>query len=200
MTKVELNEWMHVACTYDGADIRIYVNGQLKHFIDWAMTEEEAETLHTKGDFMIGGMPGKYAFDGLVDDVRLWDICVPEEQIKERMNTPYTNPITDHLLGQWTFNEGAGDMILDSSGSRNHAVFDKYAGGVELRRVQSLRPKIELIMNEREKHIDANFQKLQEWKNDFEARNGRPPAKADLIFADAEISALARRLGEFGID
>eukprot|EP00966_Prymnesium_polylepis_P088786 2054669-Prymnesium_polylepis.1 len=30
--------------------------------------------------------------------------------------------------------EGAGEVIVDSSGHRNHALFERYAGGVELRR------------------------------------------------------------------
>ena len=44
-----------------------------------------------------------------------------------------------HLVGQWTFNEGAGEGVIDSSGNRNHGSYEKYAGGVELRRVQSRR-------------------------------------------------------------
>ena len=34
--------------------------------------EETAESLHYKGDLQIGGVPGKYAFDGMVDEVTNW--------------------------------------------------------------------------------------------------------------------------------
>jgi len=198
--RIELEKWYHVAATYNGAEIRLYINGQHKASIDWATTEEEAELMHTKGNLMIGGMPGKYPFDGLVDECRLWDSCRTDEEVKELMNAPSCQPSTPNLLGQWTFNEGFGDVIIDSSGSRNHASFDKYAGGVELRRVQSRRPFLEATKSEREKHIEANFEKLQAWKTDFAERNGRPPTKADMVLADPEVAALARRLGEFGTD
>ena len=120
-----------------------------------------------------------------------------EEELKANMNKPFSNPITQNLLGQWTFNEGAGDMVIDSSGNRNHASYDKYAGGVELRRVQSRRPTIAHLLTESEKYVDAGFLKLQKWKREFEQRNERPPTKADIMLADPEIMGLARRLGEF---
>ena len=198
--RIELERWYHVAATYSGTEIRLFINGSLKSSIDWTTTEEEAELMHTKGNLMMGGMPGKYAFDGCIDECRLWDSCRTDDEVKQFMNTPACQPITPNLLGQWTFNEGAGDVIVDSSGSRNHAILDKYAGGVELRRVQSRRPVLEETKSEREKHIEANFERLQAWKNEFAERNGRPPTKADMVLADPEISALARRLGEFGDD
>ena len=51
------------------------------------------------------------------------------------------------------------------------------------------------MRTEREKHIDANFMKLQGWKRAFEERNGRAPNKADIML-DEDIKAIARRLGE----
>ena len=201
--RIELETWVHVAATYDGHTIQIFVNGSSageKTVIEWDTSEEEAELMHTKGNVMIGGMPGKYAFDGMIDECRLWDVCRNEEEIKEYMNKPATNPRTPGLLGQWTFNEGSGDLIIDSSGQKNHATFDRYAGGIELRRVQSRRPFLEVTKSEREKHIEENFNKLQAWKNEFEEKNGRPANKADMLLAGEEISGLARRLGVFEVE
>lgn len=61
--------------------------------------------------------------------------------------------------------------------------------------MQSRRPKLAPNKSARELHIDANFLKLQKWKKDFEARNGREATKADLMLADAEIKAIAARMG-----
>lgn len=122
---------------YDGKEIKIYINSQLRETAsggsgsagglptlpsqavtlnprEWVMSEEEGEAIHTKGDLMIGGFPGKYAFDGFIDEVRLWDEARTEEQLKENLNKPFTEPITPGLLGQWTFNEGAGEMVIDA--------------------------------------------------------------------------------------
>ena len=87
-------------------------------------------------------------------------------------------------------------QVIDSSGNKNNGVFDRYAGGVELRRVQSSRPHIEYLKTQRELHIDANFLKLQKWKKGFEEKNGRVATTADLMLADPEMVAIARRLGE----
>ena len=199
--RIELNTWNHVVATFNGSEINLYVNGSLRATQnEYVCTEEEAETLHSKGDLYIGGMPGKYAFDGFIDECRVWDICLQgDDEIKRFMNKPMCEDRMRNLLGQWTFNEGSGELVIDSSGQRNHASFDTYAGGIELRRVQSHRPFIEAFKSEREKHIDENFEKLQVWKNEFEKENGRQPTKAELMM-HPEMGAIARRLGEFGVD
>ena len=196
---VEPDTWYHVCGTYDGKELRIYLNGALKDTFEHAIGEEEE--FHSKGDLVVGGLPGKYAWDGMIDEVRLWDVCRTEDEVKEYMNDVVVGTgsagKTPGLLGQWTFNEGAGDMVIDSSGNRNHASYDKYAGGVEMRRVQSRRPTIAHLLTESEKYVDAGFLRLQKWKREFEQRNERPPTKADIMLADPEIMGLARRLGEF---
>lgn len=46
----------------------------------------------------------------------------------------------------------------------------------------------------------ANFEKVQAFKREFEERNGRLPSFAEMALADKEIADIARRLGEFGMD
>lgn len=191
--KIETEEWFHVAAVYNGKELKLYLNGTFKDQFDLVFAEDEE--IHSKGDVLIGGYPGKYAWEGYIDECRLWDHERTEEQIRAGMNSVCTG-VTPGLVGQWTFNEGCGEQIIDTSGQRNHGTFDRYAGGVELRRVQSSRPKIDYLRTEREKHIDANFLKLQKWKKDYEDREGRPPNKADIMLADPEILNIARRLGE----
>ena len=198
--RIELETWYHVVATFNGTEMNLYINGSLKATQnEYVCSEEEAETLHSRGDLLIGGMPGKYAFDGLIDECRVWDACLTDDEVKTHMNEPCTAANTRNCLGQWTFNEGAGDLVVDSSGRGNHAVFDRYAGGVELRRVQSKRPTIEQIKTEREKHIDENFDKLAAWKKEFFDLNGRDATKTEILM-HPEMGAVARRLGEFGIE
>uniref|UniRef100_A0A7S4JJR1 LamG-like jellyroll fold domain-containing protein n=1 Tax=Prymnesium polylepis TaxID=72548 RepID=A0A7S4JJR1_9EUKA len=194
-TKIEYDQWIHVAGVYNGNELRIYVNGSFKDQLDYISSDEEMEGLQAKGDVAIGAILGKYAFDGYIDECRLWDVERSEDQIKGAINKPIDNN-TPGLLGQWTFNEGAGEVIVDSSGHRNHALFERYAGGVELRRVQSRRPWLQPDKSAREKMIDANFLKLQKWRKAFESSSGRPATKADIMLADPEIKNLALRMGE----
>jgi hypothetical protein len=127
---------------------------------DAPMTDEMAETFHTKGDVCIGGIKDKLAFDGKIDLCRLWDVVRTEDEIKANMNTTYSHPITQHLLGQWTFNEGSGETVVDSGGARNHGSFERYAGGVELRRVMSDRGTIAPYKSAAERYIEEQYDKL----------------------------------------
>lgn len=214
--KLELNAWNHVAATYDGAKLRIYINGAapvesesseplaciptVDFPADAPMTDEIAETFHTKGDVCIGGIKDKLAFDGKIDMCRLWDVVRTEDEIKANMNTTYSHPITQHLLGQWTFNEGSGETVIDSGGARNHGSFERYAGGVELRRVMSDRGTIAPYKSASERYIEEQYDKLHAWKKKFHEDNGRAPGMADMMLAGPEIAGIARRLGEFGIE
>ena len=53
------------------------------------MSEEEATVeagWHSKGDLCVGGLPGKYAWDGFIDEVRLWNVARNADEVKEFMN------------------------------------------------------------------------------------------------------------------
>jgi hypothetical protein len=104
------------------------------------------------------------------------------------------------LLGQWTFNEGSGETVVDSGGARNHGSFERYAGGVELRRVMSDRGTIAPYKSAAERYIEEQYDKLHAWKKKFHADNGRAPGMADMMLAGPEIAGVARRLGEFGME
>ena len=95
------------------------------------------------------------------------------------------------VLGHWSFNEGAGEHCADSSANRNHATLE---GGVP--RVLSTREYMPPAMSASEKHVDAAFMELRQWKRDFEAREKREPNKADFTMAEPRIKGLARRMGE----
>jgi len=193
---VETDTWYHVAGTYDGKELRIYLNGTLGGTFEHVVGEEEAaEGFHSKGDLQVGGLPGKYAWDGFVDEVRLWDVARNADEVKLLMNDVSVGT-TANLVGQWTFNEGAGEGVIDSSGNRNHGSYEKYAGGVELRRVQSRRGVLKPAVTASERMIDANFLKLAAWKKDFMQKNGRDVGKVDII-CEPEMLLIARRLGEF---
>ena len=100
---------------------------------------------------------------------------------------------TEGLVGQWSFNEGAGDLIVDSSGRFNHATFERYAEASSCA-AQSRRPKIEFADGARK--ADRRQFTLLQWKKEFEAKNGRPATKADIALADPEMMKIAMRLGE----
>jgi hypothetical protein len=78
-----LNAWTHVATTYDGTTMRIYVNGALagSKAVGGAMTTSNSP-------LRIGGNSiwGEY-FSGLIDEVRIYKVALTAAQIQSDMNT-----------------------------------------------------------------------------------------------------------------
>jgi O-glycosyl hydrolase len=82
--QLPLNQWTHLAATYDGSALRLYVNGVL------ASTLARSGPIDTStGVLRIGGNAvwGEY-FNGLIDEVRVYDNALSQSQIQTDMNTP----------------------------------------------------------------------------------------------------------------
>ncbi len=83
-TSLPLNTWSHLAGTYDGAMLRLYVNG--------VPVGSQAQTgaIHTStGVLSIGGdgLYGQY-WAGLIDEVRIYNLALSQAQIQSDMTTP----------------------------------------------------------------------------------------------------------------
>jgi Concanavalin A-like lectin/glucanases superfamily/F5/8 type C domain len=73
------NAWHHVACTYDGANINLYVDGQ----IDNTLAATGAVAANTS-DMEIGRNTdggGTQPFIGTIDEVRIWNVARTPSQI-----------------------------------------------------------------------------------------------------------------------
>merc|ERR1740124_720326 len=179
---LELDAWSHVVGTWDGAMMHLYHNGVLADSVPYVVpSAEEAEALHTKGDFFVGAIPGKGAWDGLIDEVCLYAVAIDQTYVRRVMNSAVrsTGQRDDAVLGHWSFNEGAGDQCSDSSSNKNHGSLE---GGTK--RVLSTRVHMPPAMSASEKHVDAAFMELRGWKKDFEKKEGREPNRADFTMAE----------------
>jgi hypothetical protein len=82
------NRWTHLAATYDGTTLRLYVNGAQ------VATRSQTGTLATSSNPLnIGGdtIYNQY-FAGRIDDVRLYNTARSAVQIQADMNAPVTPP------------------------------------------------------------------------------------------------------------
>jgi glucose/arabinose dehydrogenase/chitodextrinase len=79
-----LNTWTHVALTYDGSLLRLYVNGNL------VASQPASGTIQTNSSpLRIGGnVPYGEFFGGLIDEVRIYNRALSQAEIQTDMNTP----------------------------------------------------------------------------------------------------------------
>src|SRR6185436_2157336 len=78
-----LNAWSHLATTYDGSLVRLYVNGVLASStaVTGAMTASTG-VLHLGGN----GVWGEW-FAGLIDEVRVYDRALSAPEVQQDMAT-----------------------------------------------------------------------------------------------------------------
>lgn len=71
-------EWTHVAATYTGSAMRLYVNGSLV-----ASANVSSGALpHSAANLLIGGQQdGAHHFDGAIDEVLLYDYALTDEEV-----------------------------------------------------------------------------------------------------------------------
>jgi hypothetical protein len=80
---LELNVWTHLAVTYDGETIRLFINGEEKE-----SRSESGPIRVSEGRLLIGGTTWGQWFRGRMDDVRIYPMAVAEAQIKADMSEP----------------------------------------------------------------------------------------------------------------
>ncbi len=86
-----LNTWSYLATTYDGTKLSLYVNGAL------VSTQAATGSIVEQGGVLrLGGdsVFGEY-FNGLIDEVRVYNLALTASQIQTDMNTP-VNPPNDN--------------------------------------------------------------------------------------------------------
>lgn len=78
---VPADHWSHVAATWDGQHLRVFVNAVEKAATEFAGTiaPQPAWRGLVLGNYM--GRKNAYAFDGLMDDVRIYSQALTEDQV-----------------------------------------------------------------------------------------------------------------------
>lgn len=134
-----LNSWTHLATTYDGAALRMYVNGTLVR--SQAVTGNIVET---SGALRIGGNSvwGEY-FAGLVDEVRIYSRSLSQAEIQTDMNTPVGSPL--RLLGDEIASSSMTPLSREGVDSLLNAALASWLPGLDdetARRLRAVRVEV----------------------------------------------------------
>ena len=108
-TALATNTWYHVAATYDGATIKIYLNGVLD------ASRSATGNVVANGVFAIGrNYDNSRILNGSIDEVRAWTRALTAAEISA--NACQVAPAAAGLEGYWRFSEGSGPFTLDATG------------------------------------------------------------------------------------
>ena len=117
---VTVDEWMHVAITYDNGTIKTYANGSL---IETYVGSGSINDVHpTLNDFLIGGRlnsPSTKYFEGQIADVRIWNTVRSQAEINSSNDLTGTET---GLVGYWRLNDEPGTTVADSSSQTNTGI------------------------------------------------------------------------------
>lgn len=117
-TVLNTGQWYHIAATYDGAVMRLYVNGNLDAQL------AIAGSITANGPFDIGFTsiaPGQRYLNGGLDEVRVWNYARCETDIKSTINCELSGN-EPGLLSYYNFNQGiAGGINISRTTLTNNA-------------------------------------------------------------------------------
>lgn len=117
--EVPLHEWHHLAGTWDGSQMKVYIDGVLDGTYDVSTLGPiyDPVSLMHFGARLLGN---QYAFHfGYIDDFRIWDYARSESEIRETMYREITGSETG-LYSYHPLNESSGQIISDSGPNALH--------------------------------------------------------------------------------
>ena len=113
------NVWYHAAATYDGTTWRLYLNGQLDASLVVGNFTPRSDSIQHAGlgTAMTSTGAAAGAFQGILDEPRIWNVARSSAAINAAMTGPLAS--ASGLIGRWSVDEGSGSTLADSSGGGN---------------------------------------------------------------------------------
>ena len=123
VSTLSASTWYHIAFVHDGTDVTLYLNGSSQG------TKTGANTANNtfKGNNLVIGrynsLPGTYNWNGLIDEVSLFDSALSASDITAMYNSGTPNDISPlNPVGWWRNgdnNSGSGTTITDQGSGGN---------------------------------------------------------------------------------
>jgi hypothetical protein len=118
-TSIEVGVWSHLAVTYDGAHMRLYVDGE-----EVATKAVPGATLKSEGPLYIGcAPPNTETFDGRIDELRIYQRALDSAEVAADMETPIQTPKAGPVA-EYSFDEDSGTVLHDVSGNGNEGTIE----------------------------------------------------------------------------
>ena len=115
------NNCHHIAVVRQSYVIRFYIDGVVFNL----GFGDSTNTSSSKPNLLIGAKYDAFpnCFNGLIKEVRIWNIARSTSQIQNNMNVVLNGAANPNLIGYWRCNAGSGNILTDYSLNSNHGFF-----------------------------------------------------------------------------
>ena len=132
-TGLQIDTWSHLAATYDGSDLRLYING-----VEDASSAKTGNLKTPNRNLYVGvrfdNGTGVGYMRGAIDELRIYDRALTAAEVQslydaktirgEQITWDVENRlvgvgVTDGLIGRWSLDEGSGSTAFDTSDNSN---------------------------------------------------------------------------------
>lgn len=133
----ELNKWYHIALTWNGGNLYVYIDGEMKYtelsFYNFMPSLNVAyggyESDYTRAFWIGYAYNADRYFPGYMSEVRIWNRALSKEEINAENHFYQVDPESEGLVGYWKLN-GPGEagkdfLVKDSSSSGNNMMGEK---------------------------------------------------------------------------
>ena len=113
-SQLDADTWYFIAGTYDGVDMKLYVNGEL----DTLDTFSSVSGIMNADRNLEFCKRGSAYLNGALDNVTVWNYAMNENEVKGLMNK-IVDGSESGLLGGWALDENYGTNTVDAIGNNN---------------------------------------------------------------------------------
>ncbi|MCK4641104.1 MAG: T9SS type A sorting domain-containing protein [Candidatus Marinimicrobia bacterium] len=122
---IPTNTWTHVAITYNGSALKAYINGEEKN------SESYSGAISTTTNSLLLGnrSAGDRAFDGRIDEARIWNTARTQTEIQDNKNE-VLNGDESGLIAYYRFDNISGTALSDRTVNDNDgALYNMVSSG-----------------------------------------------------------------------
>jgi hypothetical protein len=109
--------WTHIAASFDGTSVRMYINEELKATTAVTYIQNTARNVRI-GTGVTEAAP-QYYFPGKIDEVRIWSDVRTQSEIQANMHKSLTGAEAN-LEGYYKMSDGLGATLTDNSANSNN--------------------------------------------------------------------------------
>ncbi len=150
--------WHHVAVTYDGSSWVLYVDGTADKTLNIGNHTPRFDSIQHAGIGVAMTSAGatEGAFDGNLDEVRIWNYARTAQQISDNRSNSIS--VAAGLLGRWSLNDGGGTSAANSvAGQPNGTLVNGplWCAGMNLTAASNTPPVVLLTAPANGAHFDT---------------------------------------------